>query len=188
MRGLNLRMRTRSSSVGGDSSRRLASGSSESATGVASHKVASHKVASYNGRGRGGAILVVVIVCLAAAAGVIVLVAKQAAAERHVMLRNYRSLQALWLAEAGVERAAARLVADAKYAGETWDIPAKELANDGGAVVRIQVSPIADQPERRLLRVEADYPDTPECRCRQTKQTIVDRDELKSRQQTKTSK
>jgi hypothetical protein len=163
-----------------------------------------------------GAILIVVLVCLAVAAAMSVVVVRQIAAERHVVQMNHRSLQALWLAEAGVERAAARLAADPKYAGETWTIPAEELAAgkrgqspfvhstrravpangdcplfpaaDDGAVVRIQVETIAGQSERRSVRVEADYPDAPERRCRQVKQIVVDRGAVLSRQPTKAPK
>ena len=63
-----------------------------------------------------------VLVCLAVAAAISVVVVRQIATERQAVQMNHRSLQALWLAEAGVERAAARLAADPKYAGETWTI------------------------------------------------------------------
>lgn len=144
-----------------------------------------------------GAILIVVLVCLAVAAAISVTVVRQIAAERQAVQMNYRSVQALWLAEAGLERAAARLAADPKYNGETWAIPAMELVADEGkrgqspsagtAVVKIQVETIADQPERRSVRVEADYSDAPERRCRQIKQIVVDRDAILARQPTKAS-
>ena len=81
-------------------------------------------------RRRRGAVLIVVLVCLAVAAAISVVVVRQIAMERHGVQMNQRGLQASWLAEAGVERAAARLAADPKYAGETWIISAKELAAD----------------------------------------------------------
>ena len=140
---------------------------------------------SISNAGDAALILVVVLVCLAMAAAMSVVVVRQMAAERHAVQMNHRSLQALWLAEAGVERAAARLAADPKYAGETWIIPAKELAADDAAVVRIQVETIAGRPERRSVRVEADYADAADFRCRQAKQIIVDRDAILSRQPTK---
>ena len=90
-----------------------------------------------------------------------VLVVRQALAERRAIEMSRSGLQALWLAEAGLERAAARLAADPKYAGETWTISAAELAAGDGAVVRIEVKAIADRPERRSVRVEADYPGCP---------------------------
>jgi hypothetical protein len=128
---------------------------------------------------RGGAVLVVALVCLGVAAVVFVLMVKQAGEERRAIQTGQQRIQALWLAEAGVERAAARLAADSTYAGETWTIPAEQLAGEGGAV-RIHVEAMADQPERRAVRVEADYPDFPAERCRQVKQVIVDREVLRS--------
>ena len=133
-----------------------------------------------------GAILIVVLVCLAVAATMFVLVVKQAAMERQAIRTSQWTLQALWLAEAGVERAAARLAANPSYSGETWSIPAQELAAEYGAAVRIHVETVADQPERRLVRVEADYPDASELRCRQVKQIVVDRDKILSKEHTQT--
>ena len=136
-------------------------------------------------RRRRGAILVVVLVCLAVAAALSVVVVRQLAMEHHAVQMSQRSLQAWWLAEAGIERAAAQLATDPKYAGETWIIPAKELAAGDDGVVRIQVQTIAGRPERHSVRVEADYPAAPAYRCRQIKQIVVDRDAILSRQPTK---
>jgi Tfp pilus assembly protein PilX len=132
---------------------------------------------------RRGAVLVVVLVCLALATALLLLVVKQAVAEHKVMQRNQWGLQALWLAEAGVERAAARLAADPKYVGETWTIAAEQLADDDGAAVRIHVETIAGWPERRSVVVEADYPAGSELCCRQVKQIVVDRNAIQSRKQ-----
>jgi Tfp pilus assembly protein PilX len=143
---------------------------------------------------RRGAVLVVVLVCLAVATVVSVIVVRQIAMQYRAMQVSHGSLQAAWLAEAGIERAAARLAADPKYAGETWSISGKRgqppFADTEGdcpplpcVVVKIQVETIADQPERRSVRVEADYTDAPYCR--QVKEFIVDRDAILSRQQAK---
>jgi hypothetical protein len=129
-----------------------------------------------------GAVLLVVLVCLALATGMFVLVVKQVGAERKELELNQWSLQAAWLAEAGVERAAAKLAADPKYLGETWTISAAELAGDEGGVVRIRVETVVGKPERRTVHIEADYPDAPERRCRQVKQVTVDRNAIQSPQ------
>lgn len=129
---------------------------------------------------RRGAVLIVVLVCLALAIGLFVLVVKQAVAERHAIDRSHDALQSLWLAEAGIERAAARLAADPDYAGETWVISAKKLYRNANAVVRIEIEKIADRPGQRAVRVEADYPNSPEHRCRRVKQLTIDRDAIRS--------
>ena len=106
------------------------------------------------------------------------LVVRQAAAERQAMQMNQLELAGP-VAGRGGRRAGRRPTGRRpEYAGETWTIPAEELAGDDGAVVRIQVEAIAGQPQRRSVRVEADYPDAPEHRCRQMKQIVVDRDAI----------
>ncbi len=138
-------------------------------------------------RRRRGAVLVMALACLVMAAAISVVVVRQIAMERRAAQMNQRSLQALWLAEAGVERAAARLAADAKYAGETWIIPARELAAGESAVATIHVETIPGRPERRSVRVEADYADAADFHCRQAKRIVVNRDAILSHQPTKAS-
>ena len=129
---------------------------------------------------RRGAVLIVVLVCLALATALFVLVVKQAVAERRTIDRSHNTLQSLWLAEAGIERAAARLATEEDYAGETWIVSGQQLAGSDDAVVRIQVEKIADRPEQRSVRVETDYPNNPEHRCRRVKQILMDRDAIRS--------
>jgi Tfp pilus assembly protein PilV len=123
---------------------------------------------------RRGAVLVVVLVCLAVAAAMFVVLVKLAATGRQSMQTQCWRMQAQWLAESGLERAAARLAADAKYTNETWTISAEELGGDAAGVVRIRAEAVADRPNRRLVSVEADYPDDPQHRVRCNKQIVVD--------------
>jgi Tfp pilus assembly protein PilX len=122
-----------------------------------------------------GAVLIVVLVCFAVAAVLFVVLARQALAARRMVEKQLWGVQAQWVAEAAVERAAARLSADAKYSGETWTIPAAEFSGDSGAAASIRVEGVAGRPDRRLVRVEADYPDDPVHRVRWTTQAVVDR-------------
>jgi Tfp pilus assembly protein PilX len=122
-----------------------------------------------------GAVLIVVLLCFAVAATVFVLVARQALMASRVATTELWTAQAQWVAEAAVEKAAARLAADANYAGETWTIPAAGLSGANGAVAKIRVESVADRPNRRLVRVEADYPDAPVHRSRWSMQVTIDR-------------
>ena len=126
------------------------------------------------GAARRSAVLIVVLVCLAIAAAMGVVLVKLAATGRQSMQAQGWRMQAQWLAESGLERAAARLAADPKYSNETWTIAAEELGGDAGGVVRIRAEAVADQPNRRLVSVEADYPDDPQHRVRCNKQIVVD--------------
>jgi hypothetical protein len=125
---------------------------------------------------RRGAILVVIIVCFVVAATLFVLLARSAVADRRAAETRYWSVQAQWLAEAALERAAARLATDAKYDGETWTVPAEQFGGDRGGVVTIGLdSSDTDHPGRRLVRVEARYPDDPVHCCQWEKQVVMER-------------
>ena len=137
---------------------------------------------------RRGVIVIVVIVCLMVAAAIIVLVARQAGMQRRTQRTSHWGVQAEWLAEAGIERAAARLAANAAYVGETWHIAAADLGGDDAAEVRIKTEAIANHPGQRMIRVEADYPIAPELRCRRVKQMLVDREKMASPPAAKASK
>jgi hypothetical protein len=91
------------------------------------------------------------------------------AAERQRMTGEERRLQAEWLVESGLERAAARLAAGGDYAGETWDLAPGDLGRSHPARVTIRVEPVANTPERRLVRVQADYPRDATLRARASK-------------------
>jgi hypothetical protein len=121
--------------------------------------------------------LVVIVVCFAVAATLFVLLARSAISQRRAADTHYWNLQAQWLGEAALERAAARLAKDPKYDGETWTVPAKEFVANRAGVARIQVEKDADHPGRRLVRVEAVYPDDPVHCCRWEKQVVMERAE-----------
>ena len=53
---------------------------------------------------------------------------KTALAQRRFALREQTRLQSIWLAESGIERAAARLSRDPNYTGETWSVSASDIA------------------------------------------------------------
>lgn len=122
---------------------------------------------------RRGAVLIAALVCVAVAAVVFMSALKMASAQRHRMETELWELQAAWLAESGLERAAERLAAKPDFAGETWNIPAEQLGGSYAAVVRIRVESVRDQPKSRLVRVEADYPDHPQDRARESREAIL---------------
>lgn len=69
-----------------------------------------------------------------------------------------RRIQADWLAEAGLERTWAQLVADQSYAGEKWDVGSDDLGGFPGRV-HIEVVPESDGPSSlRTVHVTAEFP------------------------------
>jgi len=122
---------------------------------------------------RRAAVLIVTLVCVAVASSMLVSLAKNAVAGRRMMQNESRRLQAIWLAESALERAVWRLAADADYQGETWILSAEQLAGPRRGVVKIEIQTIPEQPDHRLVRVQADYPDHPQHRVRQHKEARV---------------
>ncbi len=120
-----------------------------------------------------GFVLAAVLACVGLAGFLMLSVARWAATRRIEVLQGGRALQAQWLAESALDRAAARLAADPGYPGETWIVSPDALSGDEGGSVRIEVLPLAGQPAQRRVRVQADYPDDPTCRIRVNKEIIV---------------
>ena len=127
---------------------------------------------------RRGVALLTAIVCLAVIAVICGSLIRVVHAQRQQTRLEERKLQAEWLAESGLERAAAKLADSQDYSGETWQIAAPEFAGRGGASVTITVEKVTDQPANRLVRVQANYPVDSAGRARHSKQaamTIVER-------------
>ena len=117
--------------------------------------------------------LIVALVCVVVALAITVSIIKLAATGRRMCRERSWQVQAAWLAESGLERAAWRLADQPDYTGETWSLSADELATTDAAVVTIQVETIPDRPDRRRVRVRADYPNHPQHRARASKQAVV---------------
>jgi Tfp pilus assembly protein PilX len=65
-----------------------------------------------------------------------------------------REAQAEALARSGLDRARARLTADADYAGETWDVDAAALGGRGAGRVQIEVRGAGESSRRATVRAE----------------------------------
>ncbi len=117
-------------------------------------------------RARRGTALVVVLAGLAVATVMFVAAMKLIVVQHKTIELNSRQIQAGWLAESAVQRAAARLAADANYRGETWKISAADLEGRDDATVAIRVKLVPGKADRRAVRVQADYPSDPQQRAR----------------------
>jgi Tfp pilus assembly protein PilX len=95
--------------------------------------------------------------------------------DEHRLLRTYQQrLQAEELAQAGLERAVARLAGDDAYAGEIWQIPAAELTGTDAAAVAIEVENVAQRSRRRRAIVVVDYPQDSPRRVRHRQEALID--------------
>jgi Tfp pilus assembly protein PilX len=123
---------------------------------------------------RRGMILILILACLAIATMLLITGVKLAISSHRIARTFGWSVQAQWLAESGMERAAAKLAADADYNGETWKIPAKDLGGDDAGMVKIEVKPIPERSNGRMVKVEAAFPDDPQDRVRYSKELILE--------------
>lgn len=121
------------------------------------------RVLQLNRPRRGGSIIVV-IAFYAIAITMMGVWIRSALVHHRQVSRWHERTQAVWLAEAGVRRAAARLARDDGYQGERWDIPAAEIGGQGAAEVIILVEPLESgdklaenlgRPSQRRLRISA---------------------------------
>ena len=60
------------------------------------------------------------------------------------------------------------------YSGETWNISAKDLGGDDAGTVKIEIKPVAEHDNSRLVKVEADFPDDPVDRVRYSKELTLE--------------
>lgn len=109
-------------------------------------------------RQRRGAVLIMALVCLALAAIIGGALLRWAVLEHKLLADRADQSQARWLAEAGIERAAARLASDAEYAGEIWKIAADELPAGQAGRVELRIDAIDGQSRQHSITVVAEYP------------------------------
>lgn len=102
-------------------------------------------------RSRSGIVSVWVLVVLSVLTGLSATAAWQYLAGRRVLRDRENALQASWLARSGVEIAAAHLLADPKYRGETLD-----LLPDSR--VEVQIEPVADAADTYRIHATAKMP------------------------------
>ena len=107
---------------------------------------------------RRGAVLIMALVCLVLLTVIGGTLLRWIAMEHKLLRSREQANQARWLAEAGIERAAARLTYAEDYAGETWQIVAADLPYGNPAHVRLHVATVDDQPRQRSIEVDVEYP------------------------------
>jgi type II secretory pathway component PulK len=123
---------------------------------------------------RRGMVLILVLACITVAAVLLAIGVKLAVTNHRITQTFGWSVQAQWLAESGLQLAAAKLSGDSAYAGETWKIPAENLDGFNAAIVNIEVKSIDDQSKSRLVIVQAVFPDDPYDRVQYSKELTLE--------------
>lgn len=109
-------------------------------------------------RHRRAMLVLSVMICLALVMMLMVAWFKTIALERQQLRAQQNRIQAEYLAQSAVARAAARLAAGGAYEGETLDVSAESLASSAPAKVTIKVEAALDDPQARLINVSARVP------------------------------
>lgn len=123
---------------------------------------------------RHGSVLVVAMVALLLTSLILGSLLRMASLQHRQLRSEQDLLQADWLAESALDRAAARLASEPSYSGETWNIPAREIGGRSAGRVTISVKQSADQPTERSVLVSAVYPFEETIRgAKRSKQVIV---------------
>lgn len=122
---------------------------------------------------RRGAVLLIALIAILLASTIGVTIARTALIHRRQIEREETRMQADWLAEAGLNRAVARLNSDANYTGETWTVAAGDLGGEKNGTVVVTVGPAEDRKDLKSVRVEALYPNTGTYGAKSKRQMLV---------------
>lgn len=107
---------------------------------------------------RRGVAMIVAMICLFSIAMLGATLLRLAVVQYRQTRQDQRRLQAEWLAESGLQRAVARLRAEANWSGDVWDVSAESLGAPGVVTTRIvEEADAADASGRRIV-VTAEFP------------------------------
>jgi hypothetical protein len=119
------------------------------------------------------ALVIALTAFLAAAAILLPALLSVASHQRHIRDDRLRS-QAELLAQAGIDRAIAKLKETANYSGETWHVDPVDLDGFAPADVEIRVESVADARNKLRVQVHADYPTDSLPRARQSREIVLE--------------
>jgi hypothetical protein len=122
---------------------------------------------------RRGAVLAMALIAFAAAAAILFTIL-QSSLKDHRQIRDQQFLtQARLLAQAGIDRGLAKLIASADFRKDIWQIESKDLDEVGPAEVRIEAAPLPESPQTFRVTTTAIYPSDSEHRAQQTQATTI---------------
>jgi hypothetical protein len=106
---------------------------------------------------RRGSVLVAALVCLAVVTALLGTMLQGSLQAQRQLHRERDLRQTELLLQAGSDRAIYRLANDTNYSGETWNVPADAIVDNGDGRVNIEILP-ADGQSAPKVRVVAEYP------------------------------
>lgn len=105
------------------------------------------------GQGRRGLITVIFLIVLLLVSLTMASLVRAMLTQRELVRSGSIRVQADWLAQSALNRAAARLKAEPAWSGETWNISADELRQTNAAAITIEVRNDASRSTHRQVRV-----------------------------------
>lgn len=123
---------------------------------------------------RRGAVLVALLICLLIVLLVSATVVRGLIVQHRSARTEIQQVQAAWLADSAIDRAAAKLDANRDYEGETWEVAIGETGDAAKGVAAIVVGAVDGEPDQRRISVEAHWPDDPVFRVMKKRQLTVD--------------
>ncbi|WP_417390653.1 hypothetical protein [Gimesia sp.] len=115
---------------------------------------------SHNQKTRQGAVLVIVMVCLLLISLVMASLLKSTLMQRRQMLKEQLQVQADWLVESALERAARQRLSNPEYQGEVWQIDAEELGTRYAGSAEIELKSETDGAQRISIQARVKYPES----------------------------
>jgi Tfp pilus assembly protein PilX len=121
---------------------------------------------------RQGFVLVTVITIMAISMALFAIWARGSVLEHQRAANQQLRLQAVRLAEAGLQRAIAQLVGNSDYEGETWTVSAADLDQVHSAEVRMRITRSDDHNTVRI-EATAEFPASADRRAQSTKRIEI---------------
>ncbi|WP_417387937.1 hypothetical protein [Gimesia sp.] len=122
---------------------------------------------------RRGAVLVIVMICLLLISLVMASLLKSTLMQRRQMLKEQLQVQADWLVESALERAAQQRLTNPEYQGEVWQIDPEELGTRYAASAEIILKPEGDANRKLSIQARVQYPEGQTLTITRTKKIIL---------------
>lgn len=122
---------------------------------------------------RRGAVLIIVMICLMLITLLMASLLKSALLQRRQIIKEQYRIQAEWILESALERAALQRSKDPEYQGEVWQISPVELGTRYAGSAEITLQP--EGKDDRLISIQARviYPENTSLSVTRTKKVIL---------------
>jgi Tfp pilus assembly protein PilV len=120
-----------------------------------------------------GVTLIAALICLLVVMLFSSVVVRALVMRQRASRSDEQQLQCLFLIESAVERTKARCAAEPNFSGETWTVSLDDRGVARSGIASIRVEPVANEPRRRQIHIDARWPDDPILRVQRTKELII---------------